>query len=230
MKHLPLNSEFDNKCQIGRVLIMESCQTTLTGINRFLSLPRFKVGQYLVATMATDIPAILARDKVDLVIMELGGQKESALDGLSVIKQLINVGSLTPLIVCTRFTDVHLLRQLAAIQVNGIYLKEESLSAFMKCIYQVMQGKYSYSARTTRSISDREDHFNVIYRRERVLTLREIVVLKYLFAGNSVTSTSSFLHRSIRTISAQKRSAMAKLSFASDYELYRWGDMLACNR
>lgn len=230
MENLVLNSNIDNRYHIGRVLIMDSCPIVLDGINRFFCLPRFKVEHRLTATMAADIPAMLVKNKVDLVIMELKSFNESALDGLRIINQLVTLWPSIPVIVCTALTDARLLWQVAAVGVNGIYLKEEPLSALIRCVVQVvMQKKCSYSTGALRIIRSREEPFSDPQKKEKMLTSREIVVMNTLFTGHSVTATAHLLKRDIRTISAQKRNSMAKLSFNSDCDFYKWGAKLACN-
>ena len=56
----------------------------------------------------------------------------------------------------------------------------------------------------------------------RQLSRREIEVIVHYASGLSVTEIAVRLGRSVKTISAQKCSAMKKLSLANDVELYRF--------
>lgn len=209
---------------IKKILIMDSCPISLAGTNRFLSQSCFNIGQHLsiTTTTASDIPVMVERDKVNLVIMELNGQKESALDGLRAIGQLTTIYPPTPLVVCTTLSDPRLLGQLTALGVNGIYLKQDPLPALARCVRLALQGKTGYSPKAAQLIESNCPSVGV-------LTRREIEVLKRLFTGNSVTATAVLLRRDVRTISSHKRSAMGKLSFTSDSEFYNWGVGLHCD-
>jgi len=55
------------------------------------------------------------------------------------------------------------------------------------------------------------------------LTRREIEVVRYYVSGMSVTEISELLHRSRKTISSQKSSAMLKLNIDRDADLVRYG-------
>ena len=207
---------------IETVLIMETCPMVLTGIGRLLAQPYFQVKHCLEVPMVANIPLMMKRHEADLVIMELSGEGESILDGLTVINRYLADWPLAPLIVCTALTDARLLKQLVAMGVQGIYLKQDPLSSLIQCVRQVMDEKYSYSPQATALIDSGFSH-----RQHPMLTFREMEVLGCLFTGKTVTSTALVLHRDIRTVSTHKRNAMNKLGFYNDSELYTWGTWLS---
>lgn len=218
----PVSSAMPKVWSIETVLIMETCPMVLTGIRRLLSPPYFQVKHWLEVPMAVDIPQIMKRHQADLVIMELSGEGESILDGLNIINQYLADWPLAPLIVCTALTDARLLKQLVAMGVQGIYLKQDPLSSLIQCVRQVMGDKYSHSSQVNTLMDSgfsRSQH--------SMLTFREMEVLGCLFRGKSVTSTALALHRDIRTVSTHKRNAMNKLGFYNDSELYTWGTWLS---
>jgi two-component system capsular synthesis response regulator RcsB len=218
----PISSVTPKVWNIETVLIMETCPMALTGIRRLLAQPYFQVTHCLEIPKAVDIPLIMKRHEADLVIMELSGEGESILDGLNIINQYLADWPLAPLIVCTALTDARLLKQLAAMGVNGIYLKQDPLSALIECVRQVMDDKYSHSPQAT-ALVDR----GFSRSPPPMLTYREMEVLRCLFTGKSVTATALALHRDIRTVSSHKRNAMSKLGFDNDSELYSWGTWLS---
>ncbi|TDN69424.1 response regulator transcription factor [Paraburkholderia sp. BL10I2N1] len=55
------------------------------------------------------------------------------------------------------------------------------------------------------------------------LTKRELEVVRFFVSGMSVTEIAALLHRSKKTISAQKTTAMVKLGIARDADLVRYG-------
>ncbi|WP_279486721.1 response regulator transcription factor [Aeromonas veronii] len=54
------------------------------------------------------------------------------------------------------------------------------------------------------------------------LTPKESEVVRLLASGMSVTQVADHLHRSVKTISTQKKSAMARLGINSDSELFHY--------
>lgn len=218
----PTSSPIPKVWYIDTVLIMEICPMVLTGIRRLLTQPNFQVKHCLEVSMAVDIPVMMKRHEADLVMMELSGEGESILDGLKVISQYLADWPLTPLIVCTASTDARLLRQLVAMGVNGIYLKQDPLSTLVQCVRQVMNDKYSHSPQAAALINS-----GFSRHQPPMLTFREMEVLGCLFMGKTVTSTALALHRDIRTVSTHKRNAMNKLGFYNDSELYSWGTWLS---
>lgn len=206
--------------RIKQVLIMEPCLMTRAGICSLVTQPDFQVGRCLESVRVIDLPEIMSRHQPDLVLMELRGDGESVLDGLQMVSQLLKTWPLVPLIICTVLDDYRLLRQLAAMGVSGIYLKQESLLELARCVLHVMANKTIYSSQTTTLIGAYRSQYPM-------LTHNEIGVLEYLWAGQSVTTTARMLHRDIRTVSSHKRNAMSKLGFHNDSEFYAWGAWLS---
>lgn len=217
----PVSSAMPKVWNIETVLIMETCPMALTGIRRLLAQPYFQVTHCLEVLKAVDIPLIMKRHEADLVIMELSGEGESILDGLNTIYQYLADWPSAPLIVCTALTDARLLKQLAAMGVHGIYLKQDPLTSLIQCVRQVIDDKYSHSPQAA-VLAERG-----FSRLPPMLTYREMEVLGCLFMGKSVTATALALHRDIRTVSTHKRNAMSKLGFENDSELYSWGTWLS---
>lgn len=56
----------------------------------------------------------------------------------------------------------------------------------------------------------------------RSITLRESEVLRYLRQGKSQVETANIMGLHVKTVSTHKRSAMRKLNFKRDHQLYHW--------
>lgn len=70
--------------------------------------------------------------------------------------------------------------------------------------------------------------------RRSTLTTKEKEVISLLLAGHDVTSIGRLKKRSVKTVSAQKRSAYKKLGVKSDISLFpglikRWGMQATCS-
>jgi two-component system capsular synthesis response regulator RcsB len=208
-------------CRIGRILIMDACPINRTSICSLNSFPQFQVGEYLHAEKVRDIPLIMQRNKIDVVISELCGEGESVLDGLRTVGYLCQHWPQIPIIIATTLQDTHLLTQLLALGVNNIYLKQDTLPTLSKGIFNALSGIPDLSPLAA-TLLENHPLFPP-------LTRREMDVLEHLFTGQNVTSTARALNRDIRTISTHKRNAMNKLGFHNDCDLYTSGNYLSRN-
>lgn len=206
---------------IDRVMLMDACPITRTGIGSVLSSLPFQVKDVMHLEKIRDVPQTMQRGKVDLVITELCGEGESVLDGLRAINYLRQRWPLTPVIVATTLQDTRMLAQLLILGIAGIYLKSDPLSTLTRGLLRALGGQRSLSPLAV-TLLDK----NTL---TPPLTEREIDVLECLFAGKNVTATAHALHRDIRTISTHKRNAMYKLGFLNDCDLYTCGHYLSRN-
>lgn len=201
--------------RLGNIVLMERCPITLLGIRRLLDQPCFQVERYLETASIADIPRTVMQYRADLVIMELAGKGEAVLTSLRTVKQLLGAQRKTPLIVCTSLADPRLLKQLFSLGVKGIYHKQDPLSALSQCIFQVMERQVGFSPQAAKLLEDK-------LFTTPLLTPREIDVLEGLSSGKNLTTIARTLYRNIRTVSSHKRSAMHKLGFQNNGELYSW--------
>lgn len=200
---------------LDNIVLMERCPMIQIGIRRLLSQPCFQVKHYLETSSIADVPRTIKQYRADLVIMELAGKGESVLESLRIVNQILATKRKTPLIVCTSLADPRLLKQLFSLGVKGIYHKQDPLSALSQCIVQVMDKQMGISPQAVNLLKGQTGS-------TPLLTSREIDVLEALSSGKSLTKIAHTLCRNIRTISAHKRSAMHKLGFHNNGELYSW--------
>ncbi|WP_141739218.1 LuxR C-terminal-related transcriptional regulator, partial [Stenotrophomonas sp. BIIR7] len=77
-----------------------------------------------------------------------------------------------------------------------------------------------YVSRKLREVIDRVGTQAIGDDRTRVLSPREVEVLRLLSSGLTVKAIAQKLHKSMSTISRQKGDAMLKLGLRSDAELF----------
>ncbi|MFV8869991.1 LuxR C-terminal-related transcriptional regulator [Serratia fonticola] len=200
---------------LGNIVLMERCPMIQIEIKRLLAQPCFQVKHYQEASSIADVPRTITQYRADLVIMELAGKGESVLESLRIVNQILAAKRKIPLIVCTSLADTRLLKQLLSLGVNGIYHKQDPLSALSQCIVQVMNKRRGISPQAANLLKG-------LVGTTPLLTSREIDVLEALSSGKSLTKIAHTLCRDIRTISTHKCSAMHKLGFHNNGELYSW--------
>jgi two-component system capsular synthesis response regulator RcsB len=200
-------------------IVMEACAFTARGIREVLQFKAGFEGEVKVTDTLSGLPAMMAQYRPRLLIIELCGTDESVMDGLSFIAQWQARWQHCRLIVCTGLDDPKVLQLLCAAKVSGIVLKQEPTLALVQCVDLVQKGRRSYSYK----VRQRLTHTPPV---DKPLTLRELEVLKSLFAGNSVTRTALDMQRDVRTVSSQKRRAMQKLGFINDGAMFIQGKWL----
>ncbi len=200
-------------------IVMEACAFTARGIREVLEHKSSFEGEVRISDGLRELPVLIARYQPSLLIVELCGTNESVMDGLSFVAQWQSRWQQCKLIICTGLDDPKVLQLLCAAKITGIVLKQEPTLALIQCIEQVLNGRrnFSYKAR------QRMAHTAPV---DKPLTLRELAVLKSLFAGNSVTRTALDMQRDVRTVSSQKRKAMQKLGFINDGAMFIQGKWL----
>lgn len=202
--------------------IMDACPMMRRGLYQLLKESLFKADEIRMLNKVADVPMCLASSSPNVIVMELCGEGESVLDGLGVISTCQKHWPLTPLVICTSLTDLRFLQQLKRLGVASICHKHDPLPAIELCIESAMAGSCQDSPAIQRLLLS---HIQPL----PMLTGKEIDVLGSLLAGHTVSRIAQMLHRDIRTISTHKCSAMAKLGFKNDGELFSRGKWMARN-
>jgi two-component system capsular synthesis response regulator RcsB len=114
------------------------------------------------------------------------------------------------LVVLTTEADPAALRRVLDVKIDGILSKKDPIDLIPVAIVSAMAHE-RYVGPVVRDLLA----YQLLSRRERE-------VLALYASGMSVTEIAGQIGRSIKTISAQKCSAMKKLSLANDIELYRF--------
>ena len=127
----------------------------------------------------------------------------------------------TVLVVLTAETDSMALRRLLDLPIDGILSKKDRVDLIPVAIVAAM-ARERYVGPAVRDLLARDLHAAELARTDQRLSAREHEVLALYASGLSVTEIAGRLGRSIKTISAQKCSAMKKLSLSNDIELFRF--------
>src|SRR5690606_10593103 len=138
-------------------------------------------------------------------------------DGLTMIQQLKRDYPTLPIIVLTQIHNAGILQSLLQLGVSGVLLKKAVISELSDAIRQILSG-HSYigsSVKTLLAEAGLDHHSSSIEP-----TTRESEVVRLLASSMCVTQVAEYLHRSVKTISTQKKSAMLRLGITSDSGLF----------
>ncbi|HGM5490611.1 TPA: LuxR C-terminal-related transcriptional regulator [Serratia fonticola] len=216
------NKALTASMKVPWALVMDTCAMTRNGLSSVLKKTQYKTGEVMMLDKASDIPLCLELDSPDIVVMELCGDGESVLEGLSIISSCRQYWPRIPIVVCTTLSDVRFLQQVKSLQVSSVCHKYDPLEAIEECIMLARSG-INQDSPTVQRLLNAKPHI------ASTLTRKEIDVLVYLFKGCSVSDVSRMLNRDIRTISSHKCNAMTKLGYKNNGDLYTRGQWMLIN-
>lgn len=170
---------------------------------------------------STQLEESLARGECDVVVIDYfmpGGRYG---DGVELIQHVANQYPEVRIVVMSRSGDAALVKQALEAGAHAFLSKEDRLELIYVAIVSVIANEtyLGPAIRRTLALADSESHARFIRQR---LTSRELEVIERYARGANVTEIAKELHRSVKTISAQKCAAMRKLDLSTDADLYRF--------
>ena len=99
---------------------------------------------------------------------------------------------------------------------SGVVSKSDSLTHLVDAVHAAHGGRQYYSP----TIKDMLLNSMMVAEPNR-LTPREAEIVRLFCAGSTITEIAERLHRSVQTVSTQKRSAMRKLGVSRDVDLIK---------
>jgi DNA-binding NarL/FixJ family response regulator len=173
------------------------------------------------AADATELFAELDRGSCDLVLMDLympGGLNGC---GLEAVKQFKMRYPDVALIVLTMETDAAELQKVISLGVEGLLSKRDRIDLIHVAVVTALARECYVGPAVRALISDATATQRLDYVR-KILSRRKLEVFTQYASGLGVTEIAARLERSVKTISAQKCTAMRKLGLQSDAELFRF--------
>ncbi|MBV8049059.1 MAG: response regulator transcription factor [Paludibacterium sp.] len=158
---------------------------------------------------------LLREQRCDLVILDYSMPGE--LDGIALIQYLSRMFPDTRLLVFSGIASAALASRCIEAGANGFMRKTQSGDLLREAVRSVAQGSL-YIDPSLQGDYKRASGFEQAFLS---LSPREMVVVRLLLAGQSVSEISARLNRSIKTVSTQKQTAYRKLNIQSDAELFR---------
>ncbi|MFY0480744.1 response regulator [Achromobacter marplatensis] len=136
-------------------------------------------------------------------------------DGLRMIAYLRRTFPDISIVVLTMISSATVAASLYKLGVAAVLVKTGSLDDLSSSIDRVLNGVAMPRTRSVNPIREEDGAPDVLAK----LTRKELEVLRELFSGLGVTEIAKKQQRSVKTVSAQKMSAMRKLEVTNDHEL-----------
>ena len=163
----------------------------------------------------------LERNVCNLVLMDLYMPGEFEPDALELIRMFRQRFPNVALVVLTMETDAAVLQSVISLGVEGLLSKRDRIDLIHVAIVTALAREYYVGPAVRALIAEATLTQRFDYVR-KILSRREFEVFTQYASGFGVTEIAARIGRSVKTISAQKCTAMRKLSLESDAELFRF--------
>ncbi|RKR43190.1 response regulator transcription factor [Paraburkholderia sp. BL17N1] len=173
------------------------------------------------AADATELFAEIDRCSCDLVLMDLYMPGGADGDGLEVVRQFKTRYPGIALVVLTMETEAAELQKVISLGVEGLMSKRDRIDLIHVAVITALARERYVGPAVRALIADATVTQRLDYVR-KILSRRELEVFTQYASGYGVTEIAARLERSVKTISAQKCTAMRKLALRSDAELFRF--------
>lgn len=199
-----------------KIILADDHPLILTGIRSLIDQITPHCEVIAEAYQVSDLLNLLQQHHCDLLITDFSMPGDTRSDGLVMIQQLRRDYPNLPIIVLTQIQNSAILQSLIQAGVKGLILKKSVINELADAIRQILLG-HRYIGPTVYMLLARA---GISGPDNNPLTPKESEVVRLLASGMSVSEVADYLHRSVKTISTQKKSAMARLGIKSDSELY----------
>ncbi|MFM0626487.1 response regulator [Paraburkholderia xenovorans] len=173
------------------------------------------------AADATELFAEVDRGSCDLVLMDLYMPGGSDGSGLEVVRQFKTRYPDIALVVLTMETEAAELQKVISLGVEALVSKRDRIDLIHVAVITALARECYVGPAVRAWIADASAIQRLDYVR-KILSRRELEVFTQYASGFGVTEIAARLERSVKTISAQKCTAMRKLALHSDAELFRF--------
>lgn len=210
-----------NKMKKLKIFLADDHPLTLAGVKDLLSQD-FNLEVVKAVSTSSELVEELKIGIPDIVITDYSMPGDITYgDGIRFIEYLVRNFPNVKVLVLTMVNNPMVISELYAAGVWGVVLKHDKLDEIGKAIHNVRLGNKYYPPGHNKS-----DHISVkhasLENKIDALSPREFEVIRLFVRGEGVAKIAENLNRSIKTVSTQKRSAMAKLNVKTDQDLIRF--------
>jgi len=201
------------------VIIADDHPVVVAGVETIL-----KAHRYDVVARAHDTDAlfdVLAECPCDVVVTDYAMPEGSQPDGMPMIRRIRALRPDAGIVVLTMLSNPAILRSLLDMGVAAIFDKRTNLRDIPVAVHAADVGR-SYLSPAIRRLFHEADCASGEEEIATRLSRREIEVLRAYAKGHNQAAIAEMMGRSFKTISRQKRSAMAKLGLINDAQLYQF--------
>jgi len=202
-----------------KIILADDHPLILTGIRSLIEQISPHCEVVAEAYLVSDLLILLQQHRCDLLITDFSMPGDIRNDGLVMIQQLRRDYPNLPILVLTQLQNSAILQSLIQTGVKGLILKKSVVNELADAIRQILNGHHYIAPSVQSLLADagisHKDSVNP-------LTPKESEVVRLLANGMSVTQVAEYLHRSVKTISTQKKSAMLRLGLLNDSALFQY--------
>ncbi|MGL5499220.1 MAG: response regulator [Aeromonas sobria] len=202
-----------------KIILADDHPLIVTGIRSLIEQIKPHCEVVAEAYQVSDLLSLLQQHHCDLLITDFSMPGDTRSDGMVMIQQLRRDYPTLPIIVLTQIQNSGILQSLIQSGVNGLILKKSVINELADAIRQILLGHRYIGPAVKMLLANAgiAHHDNI-----NPLTAKESEVVRLLASGMSVTQVADYLHRSVKTISTQKKSAMMRLGIQSDSALFHY--------
>lgn len=202
-----------------KIILADDHPLIVTGIRSLIEQITPHCEVVAEAYQVSDLLSLLQQHHCDLLITDFSMPGDTRSDGMVMIQQLRRDYPTLPIIVLTQIQNSGILQSLIQLGVNGLILKKSVINELADAIRQILLGHRYIGPAVKMLLANAgiAHHDNI-----NPLTAKESEVVRLLASGMSVTQVADYLHRSVKTISTQKKSAMMRLGLQSDSALFHY--------
>jgi two-component system capsular synthesis response regulator RcsB len=183
------------------------------------------VGQ---AAGGSELLEVLAKTVCELVIVDFLMPDERngaiALDGVTLLHEIRRRHPKLPIVVLTTLRNSAIFRSMYQGGADAVVEKAHVVDELLHALRTVRNGRTYFSKHHGEQLMS--DHAGRAQQPGSQagppLSRREAEVIRMFAQGRSLTEIAALTHRSIKTVSRQKRSAMDKLGLSSDGQLFEY--------
>lgn len=170
---------------------------------------------------------VLADTPCDLVLVDFLMPEDGAahpLDGIALLHELRRRYPALPIVVLTMMSNAAIFRTMYREGANAVVEKAAMVDELLVALRTVRAGRTYVSERVTQHLAGDRPVQRPVERGapKPVLSRREVDVIRMFAQGRSITEIAALTHKSVKTVSRQKRSAMLKLGLSSDSQLFEY--------
>ncbi|WP_448681698.1 response regulator [Pseudomonas nicosulfuronedens] len=197
-----------------RVVIADDHPIVLAGMQQLLErCPGIEVTG--TATSSTELMKLLDDGLCDVLITDYSMPRGIYGDGIKMLLSIYSRHPDLPIVMFTMLDNARLLNIIRSIGVLGVLNKSDPIELLIPAVRAASVGNQYFSPKVLEALLHTP-------QTAQWLSRREMEVVRLCAAGMTITEIARLCHRSSKTISAQKSTAMRKLGLKNDFELYQY--------
>ena len=173
------------------------------------------------ASHAAELFSEADRVECDIAVMDLYMPGSLVGDGFATVRRFRKLYPDVALVVLTMETDADALEHVLSLGVDAVMSKRDRVDLIHVAIVSALAHERYVGPAVRALIAEATVARRLNFVRE-LLSPRELEVLKQYASGIGVTEIATRLGRSVKTVSAQKCTAMRKLALRTDSDLFRF--------